>query len=299
MRTPGLGQGVTAGTEQVEKRRQRALTLGRELETTAEALGLAFRVADIATFPVATCDLGEEVEAVRVRFSDRFDFVPVRNGTAVVGVLALSEGPRPGKVVRERMEPLTDEILIEERASLISALSSLVGGRGFRLVLRSSKVEGIVTASDLLKLPVRTMAFSYITHLERVMAARISADFASSEEWLDGLSKKRKRGLRKKERLLKDARREPDLIELTDLCDKREVIKRHLLAKGERGKFERELKAVESLRNDLAHAAEFIRKGEDLDRLPRCMAAASYWSERLSKSTAYSGESQVLEREGS
>jgi hypothetical protein len=40
----------------------------------------------------------------------------------------------------------------------------------YRLVVRGTRIEGIVTNSDVHKLPVRLLAFALVTHLEMTMA---------------------------------------------------------------------------------------------------------------------------------
>ena len=125
----------------------------------------------------------------------------------------------------------------------------------YRLILRGDRIDGLVTQSDLLKLPVRIVVFGLLTHLETVMADLVSTHWPG-DDWMTALSPGRRAKLLEKETALRRRGLNPPRIELTEFADKRDLCKR-LLATG-RKRFEREMDGLRNLRDQLAHAATFV-----------------------------------------
>lgn len=127
----------------------------------------------------------------------------------------------------------------------------------YKLVVSDSGINGIATRSDLLKLPVRLLAFAFVAHLETIMADVINMQCgADHHAWLSVLSFGRQRKVFEKQQMLKAQRMEPPLLELTDLCDKRDIIRRMCHAPEA---FYHDMRNIEQLRNALSHAAAFIK----------------------------------------
>jgi len=96
----------------------------------------------------------------------------------------------------------------------------------YRLVVKGSEIEGIVTPSDLLKLPVRLYAFMLVTHLELLMTATIRKNFRNRppDAWMASLSEGRRGRIQEKIQRFSRRKHDPDPIELADFCDKRDVL---------------------------------------------------------------------------
>jgi hypothetical protein len=127
------------------------------------------------------------------------------------------------------------------------------------LVVDGTGIRGIVTPSDLLKLPVRVCVFTLITHLEMVMTEVISYLFSMTEEWLSLLSEGRKAKVDEKVVMLKKERMDQSCLSCTDFCDKRDILAQRLerdgvLSSGTKRIFTRDLKAIGDLRDKVAHA---------------------------------------------
>ena len=128
-------------------------------------------------------------------------------------------------------------------------------------MVRGSKIDGIVTRSDLLKLPVRMLAFARIIHLELTMTAVINASYGDSDEWVALLSSQVKT-------LYGSATGESSSNDVNclwwswlDLSDKCIVLGKLLdLNKSAR----EQLDGVRLLRNKVAHAQELHRRAETL-----------------------------------
>lgn len=124
------------------------------------------------------------------------------------------------------------------------------------------RVSGIITPGDLEKMPVRMWLFSLVSLLEMQML-RIIRDKFPGNTWKENISSDER--LKDAEKIfedLKNKNREIDLIDCLQFCDKREIISKNkdILIKIEssKKKFDKLLKKLEDVRNDLAHAQNII-----------------------------------------
>ncbi len=222
-------------------------------------LEAGLRVEHIVASPLGTCNINEDAEAVLARFRD-FTCIPVRrneNGP-IIGVLEQSDPPPKG-IVEQCMRQLDGSMLISAGAPL-SELIPLLGQSPYRLVVTQKGIEGIVTPSDLQKLPARLYTFALITRLELVMMDIIQQKTAKDDQaWLKHLKKPRIEKLEEKHQTLQTEDSDLPLLELTEFCDKRDILMK-LLASHQgfsRNAFEEDLKAIEKLRNSVAHAGSY------------------------------------------
>lgn len=145
-------------------------------ETLAQ-LEAALQVRHIVRRPLITVDADATAEeAAQFAAEHAIDNLPVVDDDgAVIGVLenARSE-PRPDvKTVREAMRPLDDSILVESQRSIEGLLEDLLEAPYYELVVSEGRIDGIVTASDLNKAPVRVLAYTTVARLETAMAGAI------------------------------------------------------------------------------------------------------------------------------
>lgn len=156
----------------------------------------------------------------------------------------------------------------------------IVPSRRYWLVLDGAKVRAIVTRSDVLKLPVRLLAFALVTHLELLMATIIQEQSGSDEEWLAMLSSdKRREKVRCKQTELQRQAMDPPLVQLADFCDKRDAVKEILEL--DRA-FTTELRRIEKkLRNVVAHAGDYATDDEELQRFVGLVGCTRRWIREL------------------
>jgi predicted transcriptional regulator len=151
-------------------------------DLTMRGLEAGLRVGDIATFDVRTCEASASLGDVLVDLDLKpFDAIPVRAADRVVGVVERLVVPTSG-TVHDHMRRLDEDILVAADVPLKTFIP-LLRDEPYRLVVRGTRIEGIVTQSDVHKLPVRLLVFAHITHLEMTMAALIEREFAG-DEWL-------------------------------------------------------------------------------------------------------------------
>lgn len=238
------------------------------LQRTMQGLESGLHVEHIATFGLVTCDRNEppaEVYDDPERAS--YDFIPVRDEGRVVAVLE-----RPNLTPR----PLDDTMLVSGQTPLTWFVRHALESP-YRLVIRHGNIEGIVTRSDLQKLPVRLLVFTLITHLEMTMADLIRRAL-DEDAWVQLLSENRRHKLREKQQSLLRGRMDLPLIELTEFCDKRDIIKKHF-KQGKR--FEKELKAIENLRNTIAHAGSFASTPKEVKDFVNTYNLMEQWIAKL------------------
>jgi len=247
------------------------------LQSTMGGLDAGLHVLHIATLDPQCCALSRTVEAVRTdeRFRS-FDHVPVVNEAGrVVGVFA--PGDAAHGAVGEAMRPLDDTMLVSADEPLARFLPTLADGP-YRLVVRGTRIGGIVTRSDVLKLPVRLLAFTLVTHLEMVMARLIQHKYPHDGEWLVKLSKGRREKIEDKFAKLRQSKLDVSWLESADFCDKRDLVAKLYMV----GKlFVDDLKDIEELRNTVAHAGNYGGNQEALLDFLRVLGRTQYWIAEL------------------
>lgn len=129
-------------------------------------------------------------------------------------------------------------------------------------VVTLDSICGIVTRADMQKAPVRMWLFGLISLLEMQML-RIIREFYPANSWTDSLSSCR---LEKATYVFKDRKNRNEEIDLADclqFCDKRDLILgRDEIVDGlnfsSKNALRKLLKELEDLRNELAHAQDFV-----------------------------------------
>jgi Predicted transcriptional regulator with C-terminal CBS domains len=220
-------------------------------QRTLDGLDAGIQVRHIATFNVEYCNPKDTVESVLERKDWRiFSQILVRLGGYAVGVLE-RKGADNGKTVAERMRPLSEAMLISADAPL-SEFLKICHHDSFRLVVDGTSVAGIVTVSDLQKLPVRLHAFTRITHLEMLMAEIIGRrSVGQDDSWRQYLTPRKIKNAEKYRAAYEREDLNLQLIEYTDFGDKVQVISG--LCK-ELALAQPELQSVEKLRHEIMHA---------------------------------------------
>ena len=229
--------------------------LHTELDTALRAMEASFHVQLIGTFggDLVCAPADANASAWLEKNGADFDQFPVKQGKETVGVLHRDHASN-ASLVRDAMQPLREGLVVSADMPITDLIPQLRES-AYRLVLRGASIDGLVTQSDLLKLPVRLVAFGLITHLEQVMADLINMRWPR-DAWLTHLSEGRQNKINDKQRELSGRLINPPLLELTEFGDKRDLCKK--LVEGNKTKFSDELDDLRDLRDQLAHAATFV-----------------------------------------
>jgi hypothetical protein len=231
--------------------------MGRDAEFKAalRAMEASFHVRLIATFePDLVCaPANDDAAAWLASANPDFDQFPVKQGDATVGIL-IRQDHDMGEIVRDAMQPLREGLIVSADTPITSLIPQLRESH-YRLVLRGGHIDGLVTQSDLLKLPVRIVVFALITHLEQVMADLISVRWGD-ESWFGKLSEGRQATIIEKETELRSQGMNLPKIELTEFCDKADLCRQFV--DGSKSKFKEDLERLRILRDQLMHMATFV-----------------------------------------
>jgi hypothetical protein len=171
------------------------------------ALQSSLPVALIATprGEFCVCRSDEMIAEVIRRNDQGFDHLPVIDASRserkrIIGLLELvkfTDGGPAESSVRDHTVPLTEDNLIGADASILTFVKS-ADSNPCRLVLSGAEVTGLVSISDIQRLPVRAALFALITQFEMTMAAAIRRECSHLVDWKCRLSEGRLRKLMQK-----------------------------------------------------------------------------------------------------
>ncbi len=180
------------------------------------------------------------------------------------------------------MVRLEDRMLLEASTGILEYLHLAVE-RAYHLVVSGNRIDGIVTRGDQLKLPVRVVLFTVLTHLETTMASAIKASF-QDDEWLQSLKEGRQEKLKGEFRKAEKLNTYADLLSFTQWADKREIISEGIMAKrtNEKSKFDKELEDLNKLRDAVMHSnVDLLSSLIHATQLSSLVKRANYWIKYL------------------
>jgi CBS domain-containing protein len=253
--------------------------LDTELEAALKAMEASFHVRLISTFEPDLVWAPAESNATSwlAENNPDFDQFPVKGSDGAVGIL-LRQGDHKGKTVREAMQPLREGLIVSADMPIADLIPHLRDSH-HRLVLRGGRIDGLVTQSDLLKLPVRMLLFGLVNHLELSLRALIRARIPMSD-WRKFVGPSRRKEIDEDINTLKKARFEPDPLEFTNLSDVVKIIANQpFLPDG----FSREMDVIRRLRNDIAHAKTYISSAGDVRKFVDCFNSIYHWIDHISR----------------
>ena len=218
------------------------------------------------------CRASDWVSEVQTRNRDPvFDYIPVKDtGGYLVGLLsndAIDNATRDvdDATAGEHMDPLSEADLIGADTPIV-ALIGRIRQKPF-LVVSAQEIIGMVAWSDLQKLPVRACLFALVTGFELTMYETIRRHFGKRDDWTELLSGHRLCSAEKEYREQCERNSYVDLLLCTQFCDKRDIlIKSFEFAIGKK-KLKENLKAIERVRNDVAHANNYAMSFEQAQQL--------------------------------
>lgn len=255
---------------------------------TAFQEGLPVRLIATPRALLKTCLLTEPLSDVIARNREGYDHLPVVRATdtsreQIVGLIDLVKfGPHgaPIGVVREHMESLSESNLVGADASILRFIQD-ADHHPCRLVVSGAQIDGLVTLSDLQKLPVRAALFGLVTQLEMTMAACIRRVFAVPDQWKKLLSESRRVGI---DTLAAESRHDDSWVDdllFTQFCDKRDILRKSKTTAFDARLFERDMRNAEKLRNELAHANEYAGSRTAAITLCETVRRMEHWIEQL------------------
>jgi hypothetical protein len=231
-----------------------------------ETLHSGLKVKLIATprDALRTCRPDEHVLAVLRRNIDSYDFIPVVSDGAggnqhIIGLFhaanyADHEGS--GDRIQDNFKSLSEEFIIGADASILDFIKD-ADAKPCCLVVSGSNIIGLVSLSDLQKLPVRAVLFALITGFEITMMDAIKRTYNGESDWMNSLSLERRQNVEYQKSKSEKADAIVDTLLFTQFADKKTLVKKQLPKTRSKQSFEKALRTIESLRNKIAHANEY------------------------------------------
>lgn len=212
-----------------------------------------------------TCSLDDSIADVVMHTTENYDYLPVtaEEGGRIVGLFhAVDFTDKSEGRVREHCRPQSEEHLIGADASILDFIRQ-ADCRPCRLVVSGTGIVGLVTLSDLQKLPVRAALFALVAGLEISMAEAIERSYPAPDDWLRHLSPSRRQKIREEIDKSKDRDGFVDELLFTQFCDKRDILTRLPCLSRRKKSLRDRLKRIEKLRNRLVHANDYAATPEE------------------------------------
>jgi hypothetical protein len=265
--------------------------VGDEPEAAMEALQKGLTVGLIATKSecLVTCQQSEPLSIVVERNrSDGFDFLPVIGDPTraddargkIIGLVEIApyrQGDIPDCDIRSVMHPLSEENLIAADASILDFVREADRQR-CRLVVSGIRISGLVSLSDLQKLPVRAALFGLVTCLEIIMTAAIQRESKGAEGWLQRLSDCRRGKIQTE---ISKAKIEDSFVNdllFTQFGDKVTIIRKSPRFAFGTNAFKDDLGMIQKLRDGLAHDNDYASTPEAASETCRAVRLIEKWS---------------------
>jgi hypothetical protein len=235
-----------------------------------------FSARDIGELLVSFDDSTSAADVRALMEERRFEVVGVRHKGVIAGYARRDElgDGKCGDVLRP-----FDEAEVAPADASFPTIIALLRDRPRLFLTSFGQVGGIVSRSDLQKPPVRMWLFGMVTIVEMGFVRLIESRFPD-DTWQERVSDKR---LEKAKALLEERQRrnqELGLMDCLQFSDKGQIVVRDEQLRNQVGfvsrrRGEETIKAVEALRNSLAHSQDILARdwetivalSENLDRV--------------------------------
>ncbi len=242
----------------------------------------------IATFEGLTTTTPDEpaISASNNANAHRFDYLPVRqseNGP-IIGIFSSSMSQSIGanhnvEQVYDRLGP--DDLISAETSLLQFVWSAEEQPR--RLVLEGTDIRGIVTLSDIQKLPVRISLFSLFIHFELLLTEHLR-HILRDRSPIEFVSPGRRGLVQEKWHEFTSNQMEQDIFSAMDICDKRDVAKKLNILGKSATSIQNSITGIErDLRNPIAHGSDYAISREAAVKAIRAARATRDWIADLRK----------------
>jgi hypothetical protein len=231
--------------------------------------GLTIQLIETSRDDLMTCKTEDAASLVIAQNTAQYDFIPVTAdlGTGrdqIVGLFHAAkfrDGPIPDGCIEDHLTKLSEEHLIGADTSILDFVTD-ADTRPCRLVVAGPLVSGLVSLSDLQKLPVRAALFALITGFEITMAEAIRGKFVEDEDWMVCLNDGRKDKIKEEIAKSKNDDGFVDALLFTQFCDKKEILIKSFQFGPGKTQLRRQLEQIQKLRDGVVHANEYAATPE-------------------------------------
>jgi hypothetical protein len=232
--------------------------------------GLNVKLISTRREDLTTCGLGDAAGHVMERNTEHYDFLPVVEPAAddaahIVGLFCAEQffdSPSSGTLVEEHFVPLSENFLIGADASILDFVVT-ADARPCRLVVSGGNIVGLVSLSDLQRLPARAALFALITGFEMTMAEAIGVKLQTDNEWQKCLSEPRREKIKTEIAKSRKCDGFVNALLFTQFADKATIIRKAFELPMSNLSLGDALSKIRSLRDNLAHANEYAATQDD------------------------------------
>ncbi|MBR1214605.1 hypothetical protein [Bradyrhizobium sp. JYMT SZCCT0180] len=229
--------------------------------------GLTVELMSTPREHLQVCRADDRVADVIEQNIQNYDYLPVVRSVSDLKILglfhtkALPAGALQGDSVAQNLIPLSEDTIIGADSSILEFVSD-ADQKPCRLVVSGASIVGLVSLSDLQRLPVRAALFALITGFEITLLIAIRKWYRDEEEWLSSLSEGRREILeqQKAAALARDTLVEALLF--TQFSDKKQLVLKKYRGKRSKASLKDALNKIERLRNFVAHANDYAPSPE-------------------------------------
>ena len=243
------------------------LTGSSELFETFHA-GLEVRLIATPREELKTCHPDELILTVVRQNTEPYDFIPViddnkTDNPVIIGLFHAGNHTYPDETTIEGRigdiyRPLSEEFIIGGDSSILEFIKD-ADARPCRLIVSGANISGLVSLSDLQKLPVRAVLFALITGLEITMMDAIRRMYKDEKDWLEVLSPGRRKIIEDQKRKSRAVDVFVDTLLFTQFSDKKILIKKRFTNGRSKSSLENTLSEIELLRDNVAHANDYAK----------------------------------------
>jgi hypothetical protein len=250
----------------------------REKVTTTGAFetlhsGLTVELISTHRDALKTCALDDVIANVIERNVEKYDFLPViaQSPGSIASIVGLFNAAKASQAamlqgcIGEHYDALSEALLIGADAKILDFIKD-ADRKPCRLVVSDSGIVGLVSLSDLQKLPVRAVLFAIITGFEITMMELIREKFQNDEDWLARLTEGRQTQIRN---IIAESHNNDGFVDallFTQFCDKADLIRKSFEVPGEsKGTIAKKLGDIQKLRDHVAHANEYAASAKEAE----------------------------------
>lgn len=261
---------------------ERLGSIASELDQYQRALPVRLIATPRAEFVV--CRAAEPLGLVRQRVSrDAFDHLPVVDDagriTAVLDVRAHNATADEASV-GSCCTAVAEEFLIGAEVSILDFVRD-ADRRPFRFLVTGEGISGLVSLSDIQRVPVRAALFAMITRFEMSATQLVAARYPGGA-WLARITPGRREKIRAELERARVDKNQVDPLLYTQLADKTRLLIAVANEQGSvrgRSSLSREFRRIEMLRNALAHSNTLGVTHSEACEVVCTVRAIAWWNE--------------------
>ena len=210
-----------------------------------------------------TCKLSDKLEDLIKNNFENFSFLPViDNLENIIGVCNLkNENLTGANLVKDFFEPINEKLIIGGNSNINQFIKNVIE-EPFKLVISKNEISGLVTMSDMQKIPVRVSIFSLIIELEIMMSELINKLYPDENSWMKLLTPSRINKINQEEIAVKKSDNFVSKILFTQFGDKAKIIEKSKILSFSQKKLKKKFEDVRKLRDLVAHSSEFAETDE-------------------------------------